>query len=177
MAKGRSSLRSQQLEMKILKSFVTILTDKRVVLIFRLVLGITFLYASLDKIAHPDQFAKIVYNYKILPGFLINVFAVILPWVELLAGLFLILGIFTESASFLISFLLVIFVIAISINVLIRGVDLNCGCFSTDPAAKKEGIILLFKDFLYLFMGLMIFFFNKGFATFSSLYRRKASGR
>jgi uncharacterized membrane protein YphA (DoxX/SURF4 family) len=159
--------------MKILKFLITIVTDKRVVLIFRLILGVTFVYASLDKIAHPEQFAKIVYNYKILPSFLINIFAVTLPWVEFLAGLFLILGIFTESASLLISFLLVIFVVAISINVFIRGVDLNCGCFSTNPAGKKEGINLLFKDFLFLFMGLMIFFFNKGFATISSLYFRR----
>lgn len=162
--------------MKILKYLISILTDKRIVLIFRLVLGLTFVYASLDKIAHPDQFAKIVYNYKILPDFLINIFAVTLPWVELLAGLFLVLGIFTESASLLISCLLVIFLIAISINVL-RGVDLNCGCFSTDPAGKKEGISLIFRDFIYLFLGLMIFFFNKGFATISSLYRRKSSGQ
>ncbi len=160
--------------MKILKSFIAVLTDKRVVFILRLLLGITFVYASLDKIAHPDQFAKIVYNYKILPGFLINVFAVTLPWVELFGGLFLILGIFTEGASLLISFLLVIFVIAISVNVF-KGVDLNCGCFSTDPAGKKEGISLLFRDFLYLFMGLLVFFFNKGFATISSLCRRKST--
>jgi uncharacterized membrane protein YphA (DoxX/SURF4 family) len=161
--------------MKILKFLIAILTDKRVVLVFRLILGVTFFYASLDKIAHPEQFAKIVYNYKILPGFLINVFAVSLPWVEFLAGLFLILGIFTESASFLISSLLVIFVVAISLNVFIRGVNLNCGCFSTNPAGKKEGISLLFRDFLFLFMGLMVLFFNKGFATIFSLYSRKSS--
>jgi putative oxidoreductase len=180
MGKGRASCRSQKsevrnwkLEMKILKFLIAILTDKRVVLVFRLVLGVTFVYASLDKIAHPEQFAKIVYNYKILPGFLINIFAVTLPWIEFLAGLFLILGIFCESASLLISFLLVIFLIAISINVL-RGVNLNCGCFSTNPAGKKEGISLLFRDSLFLFMGLMVFFFNKGFATISSLYPRKS---
>ena len=130
--------------MKILKFLITIVTDKRIVLIFRLILGATFVYASLDKIAHPEQFAKIVYNYKILPGFLINIYAVTLPWVELLAGLFLILGIFTESASLLISFLLVIFLIDISINIL-RGANLNCGCFSTNPAGKKEGINLLWR--------------------------------
>jgi uncharacterized membrane protein YphA (DoxX/SURF4 family) len=142
---------------KIIKFLITLITDKRVVLIFRLVLGATFIYASLDKIAHPEQFAKIVYNYKILPGFLINIYAVTLPWVELLAGC-----------------LLVIFVIAISIN-LLRGVNLNCGCFSTNPAGKKEGVSLLFKDFIFLFMGLMVFFFNKGFATISSLYSKKSS--
>ena len=159
--------------MKILKALIRIVTDKRVVLLFRLVLGVTFIYASLDKIAHPEQFARIVYNYKILPQFLINIFAVTLPWVELTAGLFLILGIFTESASLLVSFLFIIFIIATSVN-LFRGVDLNCGCFSTDPAGKKEGADLLIKDFIFLYLGIMVFFFNKNFAALSALFQKKS---
>ena len=159
--------------MKVLKILASIITDRRVILLFRVVLGVTFIYASLDKIAHPDQFARIVYNYKILPGFLINIFAVTLPWVELVAGLFLVFGIFTESASLIISFLLVVFIVAISIN-LFRGIDLNRGCFSTDPAGKKEGASLLIKDFFYLFLGVMIFFFNQRFASLSALLRRKS---
>ena len=159
--------------MNSLKLLGRIITDKRLVLLFRIILGVTFIYASLDKIIHPDQFARIVYNYKILPGFLINIFAITLPWVELVAGLFLVFGIFTESATLLISFLLVIFVIAISIN-LYRGINLNCGCFSTDPAGAKQGATLLIKDFIYLFMGIMIFFYNKNFATLSALFKRKS---
>lgn len=160
--------------MRIFKLFGQIITDKRLVLIFRLVLGFTFIYASLDKIVHPDQFARIVYNYKILPHFLINIYAVTLPWVELCAGLFLILGIFTESASLLICFLLLVFIVAISIN-LYRGVNLNCGCFSTNPAGKKEGANLLIKDFIFLYLGITIFFFNKNFATLSAILQKKSS--
>ena len=160
--------------MKMLKALAIIVTDKRVMLIFRLVLGATFIYASLDKIAHPEQFARIIYNYKILPDFFINIFAVTLPWVELIAGLLLILGLFTESASLLICFLLVVFVVAISIN-LYRGVDLNCGCFSTDPAGKKEGANLLIKDFIYLFLGIMVFFFHKNFLSLSFLLPTKSN--
>jgi putative oxidoreductase len=158
--------------MNVMKLLARIITDKRLVLLFRIVLGVTFIYASLDKIAHPEQFARIVHNYKILPGFLINVFAATLPWVEFIAGLFLIFGIFTESASLLISFLLVIFIVAISIN-LFRGINLNCGCFSTDPAGKKEGANLLIKDFFFLFLGIIIFFFNKNFASLSNLLHKK----
>ncbi|NIM98521.1 MAG: DoxX family membrane protein [candidate division Zixibacteria bacterium] len=157
-----------------LKALVKIVTDKRVVLIFRLVLGVTLIYASLDKIANPDQFARIVYNYRILPEFLINVFAVTLPWVELVTGLFLIFGVFIESASLLASFLFVVFIIAISIN-LLRGIDLNCGCFSTDPGGKREGASLLIRDFIYLYLGMMIFFFHKNFAALSSLFEKKSA--
>jgi uncharacterized membrane protein YphA (DoxX/SURF4 family) len=157
-----------------LKTIARVISDRRVVLIFRLVLGFTLIYASLDKIANPDQFARIVYNYRILPEFLINVFAVTLPWVELVTGLFLIFGVFTESASLLASFLFVVFIIAISIN-LLRGIDLNCGCFSTDPGGKKEGANLLIRDFIYLYLGIMVFFFNKNFAALSTLFQRKSS--
>lgn len=151
-----------------------VITDKRIVLLFRLILGITFIYASLDKIANPDQFARIVYNYHIIPRFLINVYAVTLPWVEFFAGLFLIFGVFTESASLLICFLLSVFVVAISIN-LFRGVNLNCGCFSTDPAGAKEGAKLLIKDFVFLFLGIMIFFFNKSYASLAALIQNKTT--
>ena len=65
--------------MKFLKN---ILLSKHLALLFRLFLGILFIYASVDKILHPAAFAKIVYNFHILPGFLINLFAIILPWVE-----------------------------------------------------------------------------------------------
>ena len=159
--------------MKILKALISVITDKRVVLLFRLILGVTFIYASLDKIAHPEQFARIIYNYKILPPFLINIFAVTLPWVEFLTGLFLIFGIFTESASLLICFLFIIFIIATSINIF-RGIDLNCGCFSTDPAGKKEGATLLIKDFIFLYLGIMVIFFHKNFATLSTLLQKKS---
>ncbi|MCK4385442.1 MAG: DoxX family membrane protein [candidate division Zixibacteria bacterium] len=64
------------------------------VLLFRLILGGIFIYASPDKITHPEQFAKIVYNYNILPHSLINIFAIIMPWMELICGFFLITRIF-----------------------------------------------------------------------------------
>jgi len=48
----------------------------------RLVMAGIFLYASIDKIAHPAAFAKDIYNYQILPDALINLTALLLPWLE-----------------------------------------------------------------------------------------------
>src|SRR4030066_939806 len=86
-----------------------LLKSKYLAFLFRLILGCVFVYASFDKIAHPADFAKIIYNYHFLPGSVINLFAIILPWVELMAGMALILGIFVEAAALMIGFLLVIF--------------------------------------------------------------------
>ena len=61
-------------------------------LMARLILGVIFIYASIDKIFHPAAFAEAVYNYQILPDALINLTAIVLPWLELILGAFLILG-------------------------------------------------------------------------------------
>ena len=39
----------------------------------RLVLGLIFIYASVDKIYHPAEFAQVISNYQILPDALINI--------------------------------------------------------------------------------------------------------
>lgn len=96
----------------------------------RLILGAVFLYASIDKIAHPAAFAEVIYNYQILPDVVINLTAIILPWLELIAGLFLILGLFKEGSVCIVTGLLVVFLGAMIFN-LARGLDIHCGCFST----------------------------------------------
>ena len=106
------------------------LRSPRLHLLVRLALGLVFVYASLDKIANPADFALIVKNYRLLPFDAINLVAVLLPWVELVAGLLLIFGLVTRGSSLLISVLLAVFIVALGINVS-RGLDINCGCFST----------------------------------------------
>lgn len=155
--------------MKLLKD---IFTDKYTVLFFRVVLGLVFVYASLDKIANPQNFAKIIYNYKILPSFLINISAITLPWVELICGLFLIGGIFIESSSLIIFSLLVIFIIGTSVNVFIRGIDINCGCFTTSLTAQKQGAELVLREIILLVMSLQVFLYNQDFATLPGFYRK-----
>lgn len=135
----------------------------------RLLAGIVFIYASLDKIVHPDQFARVIYNYKILPGELINLLAIWLPWLELFAGGFLILGLWLRASALLILLMLVIFMVAIGINV-IRGVNLVCGCFTTSPTAKAQGAELLLRD-LGLFIAVLVVFLWSGTRFF-----RRSSG-
>ena len=74
-----------------------------------------------------------IYNYRILPGGLINIAALALPWVELLTGLALILGIWKRAARWIIVAMLVVFMIAIAYN-LARNNAIDCGCFDTSAA-------------------------------------------
>ncbi len=134
-----------------------ILRNKYIIRSCRIVLGSVFIYASLDKILHPEAFAGIIYNYKLLPDYFIYFPALFLPWLELVSGAFLIAGIFVRGSSFILNLLLSIFIIAILINI-IRGVSFDCGCFSTSSSGGgNDPFLLLARDILLLIPGLNIF--------------------
>lgn len=129
-------------------------------LLCRLALGGIFIYASLDKIAHPRAFAGIVANYAILPDWLVTLPALALPWLELLAGLLLVAGIWTRSAAAVLSLLLLAFMLVLAFNAL-RGIDLSCGCFSTSAADKENAWVLVGRDLLILLPGIVILLFGR----------------
>ncbi len=118
----------------------------------RLLLGVIFIAASIDKIAHPAEFAKIVYNYQILPGHLINIMAIVLPWLEAVLGLFILCGWCLPGAAVLANLLLVTFFGALSFAVA-RGIDINCGCFSTKASGSPLTVWYLARDSLFLLLG------------------------
>jgi uncharacterized membrane protein YphA (DoxX/SURF4 family) len=140
-------------------------------LILRLFLGITFISASLDKIAHPRLFAEVIYNYQILPSSLVNLAAAVMPLLELIAGITLIAGFWTRASSFILSGLTLIFIVAISFN-LIRGLEVNCGCFDV-ISGSKIGIDLLIRDILLLLAGILIMLEASPRLGLDWIFRRK----
>jgi uncharacterized membrane protein YphA (DoxX/SURF4 family) len=134
----------------------TLLHNDYLNLVVRLFVGIVFIYASIDKIADPGQFARIVYNYHMLPGSLINIFALILPWVEMICGISLILGIYKEGSVLIFNLMVLAFIIGISVNI-IRGVNLECGCFTVSSKARSNAIDLLIRDIGLLVLTVYLF--------------------
>ena len=115
-----------------------------VVLLCRLAVGGVFIYASLDKLAHPQAFAEAIHHYRLVPYALLHPSALLLPMLEFVLGAALVLGIARRGASLWAAFLLVVFTIAIG-TALARGLDISCGCFNTD-AGHGVGVSLLFRD-------------------------------
>lgn len=125
--------------------------DGILALMARLILGVVFIYASIDKIIHPEAFAKAVYNYQILPDVLINVTAIVLPWLELFLGISLVLHVWLPGAAFMSSLLLLIFFGALVFD-LARGLDIHCGCFNTSQGASSSLCMCLYviRDGVFL---------------------------
>jgi uncharacterized membrane protein YphA (DoxX/SURF4 family) len=115
----------------------------------RLILGAVFIYASLDKILHPGAFAQAVFNYQVLPGQLVNLTALILPWVELILGACLLSNRWMTGAAGLAAVLMTVFIGLILFN-LARGLNISCGCFSTNPEEGPMDKLTLLRDALFL---------------------------
>ena len=128
------------------------------VILCRLVLGGVFIYASLDKIANPAEFAKAIGNYHVLPFGLENLLALFLPWLELITGILLIAGIMVDGATILIISMNIVFIFAIS-QALARGISIECGCFSVSTEGGSNiGFQTILRDFIYLIMAFIIFY-------------------
>ncbi len=118
------------------------------VLVCRLAVGGIFIYASLDKLAHPQAFAETINHYRILPYPLLHLSAHLLPVVELVIGSSLVLGLGRRGAALLAGIMTVIFMAAIT-AALIRNLDISCGCFNTD-GGHSVGLDLLWRDAILL---------------------------
>lgn len=137
-----------------------IMDNRRLELLVRWILGVTFVYASFHKIIAPAAFARIIYGYGLFPEVTVNVIAIVLPYIELVTGLALLTGLFPRAASLIIMVLLLSFIAAISIN-LLRGYEFNCGCFNSDNSnsAGSAGLTLV-RDFVLLFICIQVYRFK-----------------
>ena len=137
-----------------------ILNNSWIELAARWVLGATFIYASYSKILAPAAFAKIIYGYDLFPAALINLLAITLPFVELIAGMALIFGFYPRSAVLIVNVLLLAFIVSLSINI-IRGHEFDCGCFAinADGQSTFSGPLLI-RDVIYFALGIYVFFYR-----------------
>jgi uncharacterized membrane protein YphA (DoxX/SURF4 family) len=92
-------------------------------------LGLVFLAAGVLKIADPIAFAVSLALQRVLPLSLIGPVAILLPWVEVVAGLALIATRrYRDAAGWLILSLLIPFTVVIVVS-MTRGTGDSCGCF------------------------------------------------
>lgn len=118
----------------------------------RLILGGVFLYAGFTKIVDPISFAGSIASYKILPYFGNYLVAATLPWVEALCGLLLVVGYRARSAASLVVLLNLAFMAAL-VSTILRGMDIDCGCFSK-TGEKTSAWTALGRDVVLLALAL-----------------------
>jgi putative oxidoreductase len=105
--------------------------SKVILLLLRLALGGVFIYAGALKIVDAAEFARAIHNYQLTPRLLSTLLAVYLPWLEVLAGLALILRRLPLGAALALTTMSAVFLIALT-SAWARGLDISCGCFSKE---------------------------------------------
>ncbi len=131
-------------------------------LLLRLGLAAVFLAAALPKIAAPDLFAVSVSNYKMLPPWGVNALALVLPWLELIAGACLALGIWRRACALVMAVLMVLFIVAY-VSARSRGLDIACGCFEVGATAHASPAWrVVARDIALLAASLVLLRFDRG---------------
>jgi putative oxidoreductase len=131
--------------------------------IFRILIALIFIMASIDKIISPANFGRAIYAYQFLTGpfaYLISPMAVIMPWCELVTGILLLVNRMVRPAALIILAMNIVFIIAI-ISVMMRGIKVECGCgldvgIIAAIAGTQAGAQALVRDFVILAMNLVV---------------------
>ena len=108
-----------------------------VVTMARLLLGALLAVAGALKIGHASDLASSIAGFRLLGPDVVAPLAVILPFVELLLGAYLVLGLFTRIAAYVAGGAFVIYGIAIA-SAVVRHIPANCGCFGPNDSAVAD---------------------------------------
>jgi putative oxidoreductase len=114
-------------------------------LLGRLVAGAVFIFAGVQKLLDPAAFAEDIANYQAFPYWTWNLAAAIVPVAEILGGLAVISGFKRRAGAIVLGSLTVAF-IGLILSVIIRGIDLDCGCFGEAAEASQVGWPLIVRD-------------------------------
>lgn len=154
-----------------MNKFITKFTSAKyqpwLTLAFRLILGGVLLVAGALKVSDPYSSATSVRAYQILPVDLANFLGFVLPFAEVVIGIFLIVGIWVRLNAIAGGALMVMFIIAIG-QAWIRGISLDCGCFGkgglleTDELPVWNYTIEIARDIVLAVFAFYIYRFPKG---------------
>jgi len=124
--------------------------------LLRIVAGSVLLVSGFEKAIHPYQnFLYVIQAYQMLPGWAETLTAVIAPWVELMIGLFLVLGLWTMKALRWALMLFAIFIVVVA-QALMRALPLeHCGCFGSWIQVTPQQIIV-FDSFCFLVLMVLL---------------------
>ena len=121
----------------------------------RIYLALVFIISGLDKINDLASFSQSIENYRLFPIQIINILAIIIPWIELVSGAILFLGLYIKENSLIISTLLLVFTMAI-ISAILRNLDIDCGCQGTFDG-QKVGLLKVIENTSLLIVGIVNF--------------------
>ena len=128
-----------------------------VAVLVRVLVGGVFLFSGFSKLLLPHaEVVALVQQYQVLPGWLVSLTALGLPWLEVGSGAALLIGFCTTPAALLIAVQLLSFSGLMSV-VLAAGIPIeDCGCFG-HLGLPETPLQVLIRDLLMLALLVPVF--------------------
>lgn len=139
-------------------------------LVSRFLIGGVFIVAACLKLVDPVRFAEDIHNFHIVSDQAAVVMAVLLPYIELVAGCACLLGVRGRAGALLLSVLLAVFTIAVGIAIA-KGIDISCGCLGKGDTSRTN-LAKVFHNLALLMPGLHIVILGPGAWTLDTLFQR-----
>ena len=155
----------------------TFLASPWATLVSRLVLGGVFLVAGATKILDPGSLAASIRTYELgLPEWFVTFSAYSLPYLEVLIGLYLIIGLFTKISAWVTNALMFVFLVAL-LQGAARGLEIDCGCFGAAAGGEESTSLPLAiaRDVGLLALGLHVALAPIGRFSVDALLRRRSA--
>lgn len=127
----------------------SLLANKWLQPVLRLLIGGVFAYAGATKLENPQAFADSIASFQLLPSQLINIVALALPVFEVISGILLIVGWQKRAMAFGFLLLTILFAVFLAQG-LLRGLEIDCGCFGQGAPSVTKTWISLGRDLLLL---------------------------
>ncbi len=138
-----------------LRIFSKILDKKILIICLRFIVGGFFILTGVIKLRLPvEEVQNLIRIFDVLPNNLTYMAALILPWIELIPGIFLLLGIFPlYTVRFIIGLTLTFILMLIS--VLVRELPIeDCGCLG--GWIQETPTFALWRDIVLILLSLPI---------------------
>jgi len=166
--------------MKRLRSFAgsvcELFRNRYLSFVFRIGLGVIFIISGAGKLPEGAAFVDQVEEANILPHALAWVYGAALPYVEIVIGALLILGLLSRFAAGIGGLAALSFIIGNSTR-LYRGLYGECGCFGNIAWLQFSTRDALIIDFVLLILALQILIHKGEFLSVDSrIFRKKAPG-
>jgi len=124
----------------------------------RVVLAAILISASAGKIMHPHDFLRVVYQYEICEQRYALLVAVVVPFVELVSGMFLVMGWHLGGAALTCCGLFAVF-FAATTSAYLRHLKTDCGCFGLVGHLPLSGWTVLVDAFLLVISLFLLFYY------------------
>lgn len=146
----------------------------KILFLGRIFLGLVFAYSGYTKLMEPvENFRGAMAAYEIIPYFAISSLAYVIPWIELVFGIFVLVGYLSRISALVLAMFSASFILLILTTRIVTGaLPADCGCFGEGSLIHLKPMQVVFMDLCNTFIGIRLALFNNPSFSLDTLLKK-----